>query len=220
MKICHMCGGEYKDSESICPICGTKEKTKLGLKLSEEITTDTNNSDNKDLLNSNSSNEEMNRNIEDEREISYAIEDPYLTDIKSKMTEKEYYNSVDNRKYKHKIQLGYIMIYALIIISLFSSLTFMDSTSNLMTFGTDMDPEIYKKAMMISIIVSAFEIIIPTLFIQFCRSRIAAVILVILCLINLLGNFSGNGTLLLLGAIYCTIGVFDYKSQWKFYNEH
>lgn len=211
MKTCHMCGGQYEDNLTTCPICGTIEKQKLGLKLAEDESVESEVEDDS---------ETTSVDEPEEREISYAIEDPYKTEIKVKKTEKEYYDSVDMRKYKNKIQLGYIMIYALVGISTFSTIMLSKSVSQLAALGGNVSPETYATIMNWTAILSALVFVIPTLIVQFCRSRIAAVVLDVLCVLNLLLGYSRGGLFILIGAIYCTIGVFKYKTQWDFYKDH
>lgn len=221
MKTCYMCGGEFEEQLTICPICGTPEKVKLGLKLAdteESVSADqTSESDSASQASFGEGFYDRSVHQNEEKEISYAIEDPYVNHVESKKTEKEFYNSVDNRKYKNQIQAGYIIIYILVGISVISTIVVGDSLEKIMGDTLMMDDN-YKTILTISAIITGLIFIIPTLFIQFMRSRIAAVILVILCVLNLLVGFTSSGIVLLLGAIYCAVGVFKYKTQWEFYN--
>lgn len=218
MKTCYMCGGEFEEQLTVCPICGTAQKVKLGLKPAdtEADSSDTRTSETDTTSADSLSDDFYDRSMhqKEEKEISYAIEDPYINHVEVKKSEKEFYNSVDNRKYKNQIQVGYIMIYILVIVSVFSTLIVGSSMND-----TLLSDDTYKTMLYISTIISALLFIIPTLFIQFFRSRVAAVILIIFCVLNLTSGFSTARILLLLGAIYCTIGVFKYKTKWEFYSK-
>ncbi len=213
MKECYMCGGKFEDELTVCPICGTPEKVKTGLKLASN--------EDAGLKDENTAGEEIAATValgegfydrsmyqntqEEEKEISYAMEEPYVQNLERKKTEREYYNSVDMRKYKNQVQVGYIILYVSAVFSLV--MDFMLPTDS-----------ITKLAGFISIVI----LLTPTLIAQFTRSRIAAVINVAIFAINfilsLTSGYSSRGSFLgLLAAIYMAVGIFNFKSHWEFY---